>query len=165
MREILFRGKRTKDGEWVEGSLLIDEYDRAGKTEKYYRIIGCTYGDADDNGLLKYQLGFDEEVDRDTVGQFTGLYDDRGRKIFEGDILVHHSFFKDHFAVIKYGEFNCSCCQGVYGWSSTSGYVDIRDLCDDPSELPKVRLEDPWNEVVGNIWDNPELIQRDGEAR
>ncbi len=162
MREILFRGKRTRDGEWVEGSLLIDTYDRAGKTEKYYRIIGCTYGDADDNGLLKYQLGFDEEVDRDTVGQFTGRVDKNGKKVFEGDVLKISRKMDG---------------MGTYYAPPLEYPVKVAvkwDMCAWMWETIEqdryyISFPDAWChfdcEVVGNIWDNPELIQRDGEVK
>ena len=141
MREILFRGKRIDNGELVEGyyferkdtqgniieSVIIDdayEQIRAGQ-----RYVGSK--------LNKECF----RVDSKTVGQFTGLTDKNGKKIFEGDIVATP---RSH-AVVSYGEFNCSCCDGVFGWSF--GNADIRDY-------------DRY-EVIGNIHDNPELLEAD----
>lgn len=159
MREILFRGKRTRDGEWVEGSLLIDTYYTVSNTEvKHYRIINSTYGEEDTIGLVKYQIGCDVVVDPDTVSQFTGLYDRNGRKVFEGDILINRSnWFKDHYGVVKYGEFNDGDgFPGVYGWGCTDE-VNICDLFPLPPASPPAHIN---TEVIGNIWDNPELFEK-----
>lgn len=84
------------------------------------------------------------EVDPETVCEYTGLTDKNGRKIFENDIIGRYSEYREewYYGVVKYGEFNCSCCSGVYGWYFDDEDIRDCDLC----------------EVRGNIFDNPELL-------
>ncbi len=137
MREILFRGKRTDNGAWVEGAFCMKDCDEP-------------FGDLLDRpSIIKYDPpcdGFWYRVELETVGQFTGLVDNNGKKVFEGDILHSWSdYHKNYYyqGVVRYGEFNCSCCDGVYGWYLDGG--DIRNI-------------DSY-EVCGNIYDNPEMLE------
>lgn len=150
MREVLFRGKRITDGEWCEGNLFIDE-----KGEKHEILLGYT----------NYRIAW--EVIPSTIGQYTGLTDKNGKKIFEGDIVRTQPFsdrpyskkakFKQHIGIVEYviRHFKNSLYEQDYeaGWG-----VKIKDYgkfgCCDWSAFFKC-------EVIGNIHDNPELLRSD----
>ena len=120
----------AEDGIWVKGSLRED----CGK----YTIFQFEFDRAD---YVFY------EVDPSTICQCTGLKDKNGKLIWENDIVGLYNENKEkRYAVgsVEYGTFNCSCCDGVYGWYFTDS-ADIRDS--------------GRYEVIGNIFDNPELLE------
>lgn len=142
MREILFRGKREDTRKWVYGHLhKMDGYG-TGYTEYGIQV-------QDTSTSRPWSV----PVIPETVGQYTGL-DANGTKVFEGDILAFTDIEgrQQIEGAVVFGTFNCSCCDGVYGWEISGG--DIRHLQDDNSFIKLF--------VIGNIHDNPELL-RGGE--
>lgn len=132
MREILFRGKRKDNSEWVYGNYAVT--DNNGKQHFIFQ-----------------NKAFEFEVDPETVGQFTGLTDDNGKKIFEGDILGITNDDPDYDYITKvYLDCDTLCVdvQGQdYDYTSIGFAIEIWD-----DECDQV-------EVIGNIYDNPELLE------
>lgn len=142
MREILFRGKRIDNGEWIFGYLL----EKYGKTERKFAIDPCNR--FDETGWNSYEDDV-EPIISETICQFTGLCDKNGVKIFENDI-VNHEDYSDG-ACLTYAQYK------------TVSAVMIKDFmvgCKTLSGLPQNCIEEKRMEVVGNIYENPELIQR-----
>lgn len=141
MREILFKAKRVIDGEWVEGCLLIDYI-----TGQYFiHQYGNSVNESDkvgEEGCLRF-LAF--EVAPETLCQYTGLTDKNGKKIWYNDICIIHSSNIDEedgcFTVEWDGE---GARFALYGEWLT---VDFDNLYSYECE------------AVGNIFDNPELLE------
>jgi hypothetical protein len=135
MRENLFHGKRKDNGEWVEGYYVpVGEY--------HYILTGKLE-------LVSY-LGFEHFlVIPETVGQYTGLKDKNDTKIFEGDILHCIAWLDSANMVVIYerAEFRLVLCERYKTYTTGMGYKYFGCLD---------------TEVIGNIYDNPELIG--GEA-
>lgn len=141
MREILFRGKRTDNGEWAEGYITCKP--SAVHYEGYSPwFIEKPPRDPDDQGTLS-------RVIPETIGEYTGLKDKNGKRIFEGDILADRYGDK---GVVTANIYNCGCCHRVYGFS----------ICYTDGE-PTDALEFEYSKVIGNIHDNPELLNTNDE--
>lgn len=153
MREILFRGKRLDNGEWVEGYYLRhgDKAYICPEVYAFYRF---------DGGLC---LGGFIEVDPDTVGRETGLTDRNGKRIWEGDIVK--ACFDGRESVpfqICFGRFHDENCDfdedDFIGWYLTG--PSFQGQC--VSILTEVK-NGMLFKVIGNIHDNPELLERGRE--
>lgn len=96
-------------------------------------------------------------VDKNTICQYTGLIDKNGKKIWEGDIIKYH--FGEVYAPVKFGEY-----QSCFDSTSTRHvgfYVDWNENHDFRKDLGYwIKLADA--EVVGNLFDNPELLEEEG---
>ena len=133
MREILFRGKQADSGKWVYGFISGLNNDEYG--------IPMTMNDTE--GLC------DIIVNPITVGQYTGLTDKNGRRIFEGDIV--------RFIDIDFDGSERKAV-GVIAWNRKAANFDI--------VKGTYRLDFHYPvfeeiEVIGNIYDNPELLESD----
>ena len=134
MRDILFRGKRLDNGEWLYGSFCMDareQFNGMCGVDGFIRLYDKAKG--------KMQS---HEVDRETVGQYTGLMDKNGERIFEGDVLTVDG--EDGFFALEFQE-------------DTARFVMSGDSI-------VVDFDNFWSyevEVIGNIHDNPELLEED----
>lgn len=143
MREIIFRGK-TSRGKWVYGSLIY--------VKREHNSFCCIL-ESEDSGrydfpYLDADLGVIDgqaiSIERSTIGQFTGLTDKYGKKIFEGDIVRSDDIHGEPLLVI----FNEGC--GAFQVLFKDGYSEgFLERYSDINHL----------EVVGNIHDNPELLK------
>lgn len=139
MREILFRGKALKTSEWVFGFV-----------QKKQVIGGVNWLIHED---LRASTAYHAPIviNPSTIGQYTGLNDENGNKIFEGDIIRVKSFDYDYEYITKV-YYSChTLCVDVYGqdYDFTSiGFAD--DIWDD---------ENCEYEIIGNIYDNAELLE------
>lgn len=146
MREILFRGKRVDNGEWAEG-LPIKTYDtEIGKNSVDYSnpvpIVLMA------SGRIELECGYDEIpffnidecpiVNPETISQYVGLTDNKGVRIFEGDVIKHEG---ENF-IVCWGE-ECAGFYPFYDQDHPTGYGVIGEE----------------SEVIGNIHDNPELLK------
>lgn len=150
MREILFRGKLLSKGRWAEGNLDIKKSGVCIITPDE-TPLGC-YG----------------QVDPETVGQYTGLNDVHGKRIFEGDIVkathtIHFPAEEQHLPRRAYGANYTDLGEYVYArnyvvkWNEKSARWEIRN----GSDSAWVGLNYVYNhavEVIGNIYDNPYMI-------
>ncbi len=134
MREILFKAKRIDNGKWVEG-YYVKKYDLLGKRHLILYV---------DN----YVRWVCVEIDPETLCEFTGRCDKNGKRIWENDILMAHldeSYPEDTtYETIEWG---------VAGWvTHEANSVDREYLGEFDTE---------HYEVVGNIFDNKELLQEE----
>ena len=139
MREYLFRGKATnrdpnhiyrtnyKNGDWVYG--LVSDFENY----RGFSVMTNTDGVSD------------IDVDKNTIGQYTGLIDRNGKKIFEGDIVKTKT---------------CRLCEVYWFYSPNMSGWDLKPVeFKNPAPTTYDLFKSDNLEVVGNIYDNPELLE------
>lgn len=148
MREIKFRGKRVSDGEWVYGLPSCSFDGEISEIEYWNEEVSLP--------------DFDEVIPK-TIGQYTGLKDKNGKEIYEGDIVEFEDIGEDGYeykeaydfinrAVVVWGKgrFVLDC----FG-DDNSGVID--DMNNHPEDF--YNMFEHYAEVIGNIHDNPELLE------
>ena len=137
MREIIFRGKKDDD-EWVYGSFCMDaleQFNGLCGVDGFIRLYDKAKG--------KMQT---YEVDRETVGQYTGLTDKNGKRIFEGDIVKTSDITHEGVIQIPGESFEIAMRKGC--WVMVAGedwdFLETNHEC---------------IQVIGNIHDNPEMLK------
>ena len=132
MREILFRGVETDREEWVYGYLIHDSI--CNSTVPYIGYLSHEQADTENRDIVP--------VIPETVGQFTGLTDKNGKKIFEGDIVK----YKEHILQVEYADDYAS-----YFFHNNGSVIGE---C-------TAKYTKEYAEIIGNIHDNPELLEAD----
>ena len=164
-RQIKFRAKERDSGEWVSGSLLHYYLDYISPIDDSTTTFEFCY-----IWLKNVKKGGRRvEVDKNTLGQFTGLYDNNGKEIYEGDIVVFGSLGDDAFDDCP---FEVADNNPAYEVKWFDGRYIIRSKFDEADELCDCGVG-PGSVgvnadcvrkhflVIGNIYDNPDLIKRD----
>lgn len=154
MHKILFRGKRLDNGEWVEGFYV--------QCQRKHYIITNTH------------LPFDDicvdwvEVLPETVSQYTGLNDRHAKRIFENDVVEICGGKEQRYLIWWVREMSMLTAIPVNGisfnghdyWNGHYPQFEYSTFC--------LMMQDPWGDfrdirVIGNIHDNPELLNGDSE--
>ena len=142
VREILFKAKRKDNGEWVEGYYVY--------CRKRHYILP----------VLNTTIGYDEredewiETDSDTLCQYTGLTDKNGTRIWENDIVLLREEIQDYEwkATVKFGNPNW---EYNWGWQ----LIPIGECDMNKDILLWIDMDLATCQVIGNIFDNPELLE------
>ena len=149
MREILFRGKRVDTGEWAESEKYMHCIEISSGKELYYLGSGGLMAELEDEfgNVIKLETAENKplfyKVIPETVGQYTGLKDKNGKRIFEGDIL------------------NCEDRIVVVAWHKYCGAWDsnfiryVRERCSNGINNSEWKYRAT---IIGSIHDNPELL-------
>ena len=132
MREILFKAKRISNSEWVQGNLIADEQNESNV------FIGYVSGTNPDETIDGVDLAM---VDPLTICQYIGLTDKNGQKIWENDVVQYCDCTVENYVIaweadkacFEYQQYGCS----IMNFDELSG-IEV--------------------EVIGNIFDNPELM-------
>lgn len=167
MREILFRGKRVDNGEWVEGHLIWYEDGRVRIIPSHTDIFCYEM----DESIIQTVA---HRIIPETVGQYTGLTDKNGTKIFDGDIIRYADYdeYRCYIESLDCAEENVSMDFGqmwtvdkvVYGIKIGYPAFDLNSHDFESNGLSELNESGQYYyEVIGNIHDNPEFLKKTRE--
>lgn len=145
MREILFRGKRIDNGEWVEGDLIASRYISPYQNGEL--SINGTYVNGKCVDGIVWGEGTFYSIAPPTVGQYTGLKDKNGKLVFEGDIIKWDYAYnegKSYQVIYDVGGACFSASREHNGDNTSTIFYN----------------DEQYAEVIGNIHDNPELLEK-----
>lgn len=135
MREIIFRGQRSNNGEWVYGYLVEATNVITDKKATFIFEQDATY-------FTHGEFACSFEVKPETVGQYTGVIDKNGKKVFEGDVV----------------EYDGSCGEIVFVERRGAFMSNEKDMYGEwLSNLPQYGTG--IVEIIGNIYDNKEILE------
>lgn len=153
MRDILFRGKRIDNGEWVLSGNIIRFIPENGEGLIFIPAHSepCICDHDENDNIIAFEKGMFYKVDTKTVGQYTGLHDKHGKRIWEGDIVryAERRLGGEYVSVVHPVTFDeggfCAHHYFLNNWlrNGLGGNTKLEDI-----------------EVIGNIHDNQELLER-----
>ena len=151
MRNILFRGKRTDNGEWVEGFYVcLFEKKNGFYQANHYIFDGNTmlgeeryagHGNYDQDVIICKR-----KIDEKTLGQFTGMTDKNGKNIFEGDVIRDNT---GEYLIVEFRD-------GCFMFACNDGGEIYYDIMLPISKNKQTIYK--YGEVIGNIYDNANLL-------
>lgn len=152
-REILFKAKRKDNGEWVEG-FVFEFKDKFYITKMTQTFMTAYYSE---ESVVNFNMRA-VEIDPDTLCQFTGLTDKNRKKIWENDIVsIDEDYCFDGRSVVKFGRYKDIDVLDIHKCRHIGFYLDhISQL--DQSRRQDIIFFCPKCKVVGNVFDNPELL-------
>ena len=143
MREILFRGKRLQGGNWVEGYFFKSDINKRERESKKATLI---FTPDCDTFIMVPACHNSFMVVSDTVGQYTGMKDKNGKRVFEGDVVKTSDVTHEGVIQIPGESFAIELRKGC--WTMVCG-----------QNWDFLETNNRYVEVIGNIHDNPELLK------
>lgn len=140
MREILFRGKNLL-GKWIEGDLL--------------QYLGC-----EKKHIVRHSTGAGgQEVIPSTIGEYTGLIDKNGKRIFEGDIVKNEWCFIKGNSIVRFGEYKSLDSSNDYQCGHLGFYLEHISDFNKRTVRKDIMYFANKCEIIGNVFDNPEMLK------